>query len=212
MARGGISRAILFWVVVALAIIVPFLLFGEAIERATLGLLDRWGTQGATVALGALVLAALAADLVLPVPSSLVMIAAGTTLERWPAIALSTAGLSIGHLAGFWVGRLSRGDGLPQPNRGAVPTMLALAATRPVPVLAEALTLAAGRRGLSPWRFLAATVPANGAFAALCVGFGKAAAGHAAVVGLAIFAAATGALIVMTLRQKRSRVENGNPL
>jgi uncharacterized membrane protein YdjX (TVP38/TMEM64 family) len=68
-------------------------------------------------------------------------------------------GLLAGNLAGFWLGRaaLARLD----PRLPSTPTALLVLVTRPVPILAEALTIAAGASDLSLGRFLSAALAGN---------------------------------------------------
>lgn len=212
--EAGSSRArrrtVLFWTGIVAAVIVPFILFGAALEEASLGWIDavdRAGGWPSSVATAGLVFALLVADLVLPIPSSLVMIAAGAALSRELAIVVCAAGLTGGHLIGYTLGRLSRGSPGPLPPAAetdrAAPTLVALAATRPVPVLAEAMAVAAGRAGLSTLPVLLAIAPANLGFAAICVFLGEAAVHNAVIAGGIIALLALGAFIHTRFQRRR---------
>jgi uncharacterized membrane protein YdjX (TVP38/TMEM64 family) len=102
----------------------------------------------------------LVGDVVLPVVSSAIMLAhgwlfgvwGGTALNLLGSVACGIVGMAIGRLGGPWLNRL-----LPASEAARARALLArhgLAAlifTRPVPLLAETLALAAGAGGL-PWR------------------------------------------------------------
>lgn len=110
--------------------------------------LHRGGPPAALLGVGLLV-----ADLLLPVPSSLVMISLGALFGVAWGAALSLAGSVGAALAGFAIGR--RGDPLlarlvAPAERAAADRLLsrwgglAIAVTRPVPLLADAVVILAG--------------------------------------------------------------------
>lgn len=116
--------------------------------------LDRGGAGAALLGVGLLV-----ADAILPVPSSVVMIALGSLYGAPAGIALSLAGRTAMALAGFGLGRRGgwimhgvrhrdrqRAEALLE-RRGA----LAIVVSRPVPLLAETVTVLAGASQM-PWR------------------------------------------------------------
>ncbi len=146
-------------------ILVPFLIWGDRIETATASFLatnpGRWTTAAALAGL-------LGADIVLPVPSSLVSTAAGGLLGFFPGLATSFAGMSVGALLGYWLGRGARGagaldDAALAPARAARDRWgdWALVLFRPVPVLAEASVFLAGLTGVPLRRFVPLTFAAN---------------------------------------------------
>nr|WP_246438856.1 VTT domain-containing protein [Novosphingobium piscinae] len=133
----------------------------------------------------ALVAGLLALDPVLPVPSSIVAVAAGSALGTGIGALAIWIGLMAGALLGFWLGRrpgraLARRWLGPATLLGLEPKLrpigpLALLLSRPVPVVAEAVVVLAGAAQL-PWRlFLLAVVPANAALALVWAGLGAAA-------------------------------------
>lgn len=134
------NRITKFCIVLTIAIavpIVPFLLIGELPGERWLSAVDDNALWFGLFSTGLL-----AADVLLPVPSSIVITVMGARLDLVPAWGLAWIGLSLGNAIGYWVGRM-----WPQRLAGKVPeqpTFLALVISRPVPVLAEALTLAAG--------------------------------------------------------------------
>jgi uncharacterized membrane protein YdjX (TVP38/TMEM64 family) len=134
------------WLVVE-ALAVPLLVDPEAT-------LDRGGLGAAAVGFGLLV-----ADAVIPVPSSVVMIALGSLYGAPAGIALSLAGRTTMALVGFGLGRRSErvmerirpadrewAEALLE-RRGA----LAIVVSRPLPLLAETVTVLAGASRM-PWR------------------------------------------------------------
>ncbi len=124
--------------------------------------LDRAGAAGAAGA-AALGVGLLVADVFLPVPASLVMIAHGALFGVAGGTAVSLLGGLGASAVGFAVGR--RGSGwvrrwVPAGERRRADAALArwgdlaVVATRPVPVLAESLAVLAGTTALSWRRFL----------------------------------------------------------
>jgi uncharacterized membrane protein YdjX (TVP38/TMEM64 family) len=157
------------WIAVILAIpIVPFLGFGEAIEARFTGWLDATLPPGTAAAL---VIGLLAADILLPVPSSVVITFAGKILGFWGGMAASWCGMTAGALVAFGLVRvcgrpvvrrfastdeLNRVDALAR-RVGAFVLVLA----RPIPILAEASVLLMGTTSLAWWRFSVAVGLSN---------------------------------------------------
>jgi len=126
-------------------------------------------------ALAAAVFGLLAADLVLPVPSSVVLSIAGMK-AGWPLAALAGAGgMLAGNLAGYWLCRLS---GRKAFERFVTPAEAekfgrwldrygpaALVVSRLVPVMAETLSCLAGAARMSFGRFLGALLAGTLPFA-----------------------------------------------
>ena len=149
-------------------ILVPFVLWQDHaaiwVERAI-----RSGE--AAPAVGAAVIALLALDVVLPIPSNVVSTMAGVTLGLGPGIAVSAAGMTLGCVLGY---ALRYTCGFPLLRRLVSKPDLdhlcasfcrnapfALVAMRAVPVMAEASTLFAGVSGMSFSTYLAVTALAN---------------------------------------------------
>jgi uncharacterized membrane protein YdjX (TVP38/TMEM64 family) len=151
------ARLALLVLLVALAIIVPFLLWGEAITAAVQAFLQQ---AAARPALAALVLAGLlAVDIIAPIPSSLVGTACGVILGFGGGTLVGFTGLTISCAVGYALGRLCRtpatrlaGDAQMRRLEQAQARwgVWLLAALRPVPVLAEASVLVAGLTR-QPW-------------------------------------------------------------
>jgi uncharacterized membrane protein YdjX (TVP38/TMEM64 family) len=199
---GGLNLTAARWiltVVLLLAfILVPWLLFDEAITRMVGTAFASPAAHGPLAAL--LIVALLALDVLLPIPSSLVSVAAGALFGWLLGGLLIWLGMSLGCLLGYWLGA--------QAGRPLVRRLLgeaelekamrlsgrvdgpALALTRAVPVLAEATTLAAGAAGAPLDRFLVVTSLANAGIAAVYAGVGAAALSEGSF--LLAFAAAVG--------------------
>ena len=151
-----------------LFVLVPFALLGTWFEAVAIETVHasspRWLIAATIVAL-------LAVDIVLPVPSSVVSTAAGATLGFWSGLAASTLGMTVCCQIGYAIGRTSgravaaRFVGEPALAdverwvRGRGDWMLCV--VRPVPVLAEASVLLAGIARLGGARFTALTFLAN---------------------------------------------------
>ncbi|MDQ4134085.1 MAG: VTT domain-containing protein [Actinomycetota bacterium] len=152
----------------------------------------------------------LAVDIVLPVPSSVVMLAHGALFGVVPGAALSLlgrtgnaiAGVLIGRGAGGVVSRRSGRSGRPwgfdDARSAALVQRCGLAAvvlTRPIPVLAESTIVAAAAMGLSPAWVIGAAVLGALPEAVLYAVAGNAAASYAngAIVFVAVIALAAGA-------------------
>ena len=112
----------------------------------------------------------LVADIVLPVPSSVVMLAHGALFGVIPGAALSllgrtgnaVVGVFIGRGAGSLLSRRSRRRPAADSGNGAELVgrwgLAAVVFTRPIPVLAESTLVAAAAMGLSPFAVIAAGV------------------------------------------------------
>lgn len=160
-------------------ILIPFALFGPALDAAVTPWL-RAAPSGA-FALGSAAL--LAADFVLPVPSSVVATAAGARLGFELGALVVFGGLQLGcacaWAVGRWMGRaaIDRLVGEPEQRRarawlGGPGGLAALAASRAVPVLSEATTLLAGSVRVPFARFFAVTAAANAGLGLAYAGLG----------------------------------------
>ncbi len=164
---------------VALILLVPF-----AIATALGGWEHAPALPGGVGLAMAVVIGLLAADVVLPVPSSAVLIASGAALGPVLGAVAGTlgvvAGATVGYVLGARVGREPSGPDAARARRlvarwGAAAIVL----TRPVPLLAESTAIVAGTTRMPPGRFLAAVVAG-----ALPTGVGLALAGHAGTSSL----------------------------
>ena len=172
-------------------VLLPFAIAGRHADAFVTQMLA--GAADRPIVAAAVIAGALAADALLPVPSSLVATAAGYLLGFARGALASFAGLTAGSLIGYAVGRFAlpplgntvgrfamppRGDTV---GRFALPSLgnpgrrwgdWLVAVTRPVPVLAESATLLAGACRFPLRRFLAVSALSN-----LCVAIVYAVAG-----------------------------------
>lgn len=161
-------RALLLITVILAVPILPFVIFGDQLEARFAGWLDESlpPATGASIVVGLL-----AADIFLPVPSSIVSTFSGRMLGFWGGTGASWLGMTIGAGLAFWLVRfwgrplakrlagedeLARIDGL-----AARYGVLVLVLARPVPVFAEASVLLMASTQLAWWRFLLAVGLSN---------------------------------------------------
>ncbi|MCP3869199.1 MAG: VTT domain-containing protein [Gammaproteobacteria bacterium] len=153
-------------ILIALLIpIVPFILIGELPGERWLSANDDdallFGLTGAAL---------LAGDILLPIPSSIVGTLLGARLGFIGGFFWCWCGLVLANCIGYVTGRLllsRQTTSLPR-----TPTLLVLFCTRPVPVLAEAVTITAGagRMGFLP--FLLVTATGNAVYSLILAGNG----------------------------------------
>ncbi|MDO9313163.1 MAG: hypothetical protein Q7T97_01290 [Burkholderiaceae bacterium] len=133
---------------------VPFIVIGELPGERWLSASDDHSANFALVGAGLL-----AADVLLPIPSSVVGTMLGARLGWAAGWAATFAGLMAGQSAAYFVSRRllrQRNDALPE-----APTLAALFISRPVPVLAEAMVFSAGAARVSWPQFLVACGSGN---------------------------------------------------
>jgi uncharacterized membrane protein YdjX (TVP38/TMEM64 family) len=145
--------------------IVPFIVIGELPGERWLQAAPAHGLSFGAAGAGLLVL-----DILLPIPSSIVGALLGARLGFALGFAWTWGGLCIGHAIGFGIGRLA-------PTRLAnqyprVPSLALVFVSRPVPVLAEAVAIAAGVERLPALSFLASASLGNALYAAAITGSG----------------------------------------
>jgi uncharacterized membrane protein YdjX (TVP38/TMEM64 family) len=221
-APGRASRvqavrwAVLAAVLLAL-ILVPFAVAGTYMDAWSVARLQSLAGRPAVVA--ALVVALLAADVLIPVPSSVVATLAGALLGFAGGLLANLLGMGAGCVAAYAIGRWA---GAPAAGRivgaGQVARLHALARhhgdwslvlARPVPVLAEASTLLAGAAGMPFGRFMAVTTAANLGIAAAYAAIGAFAASMQSF--LLAFAGAilvpVAAKLLLRLRQRNAAPE-----
>ena len=117
--------------------IVPYLMIGELPGERWLSAADDNAWLFAFTGSGLLVL-----DVVLPIPSSIVITLLGSRLGFFEGWLGAWLGLSIGNLLGYAIGRLWPKKMTPEIPES--PTLIMLVLSRPVPILAEAMAIAAG--------------------------------------------------------------------
>lgn len=136
----------------------------EALELPLLTQPEGWLGE-ATVGTAALGVALLIADVLIPVPSTVVMpalghlygVAGGTALNFAGAFLASVVGFALGRQGGKWVERVvAHGEWARANARLERWGALAIVITRPVPLLAETMVIVAGGSNLSWPRLLIA--------------------------------------------------------
>ncbi len=186
--KSHLFRFIVLVLLVLLVPILPFAIVGEQSERWIIDnlLTGSYLTDGNLWALF-LVVAVLASDILLPVPSSGVMTFTGASLGWLKGSILCFVGLMLSCLIGYLLGRYF---GLPLVRRFVAadelqdmatrlnkPGLWVLAGFRGVPVLAEASVLVAGVVRMQPRRFWIAVTVANLCIALIYNGLGHYARG-----------------------------------
>ncbi len=153
--------------------IVPFLFLGESFEIRVREWfeIDSARSQVSDGVRMTFVVAVLATDIVLPIPSSAVSTWAGGTLGIWPATIVSWLGMTLGATLGFGLARLlgtqfaRRRAAAHDLDRMAALARkygpLALVLTRALPILAEACVLLMGASRLSWQRFFVPVAASN---------------------------------------------------
>lgn len=163
-------RKKLIYILIALfaAILVPFVLWEDAMNAWVAGMLQR---QGSKEWIFFLVAFLLMADLVLPVPSSIVSVSSGYLLGFAGGAAASWTGMTLGCVCGYALGRFA-GRGLLCRLLSAEEIGLAtqdferrgdwmVVASRPIPMLAEASVIVAGALGRPFGRFVVVCALSN---------------------------------------------------
>lgn len=176
--RWSVAAAVLI-----AAIVIPFMLWGEALEQ--LANSDLWAGR-TTAAIAFTGAALLAADVVLPVPSSLVGTILGTALGPWAGTLVGATGLTAGCLCGYALGRalgVRAGKFVGEAELRRATAWLerygiaALVVCRAVPVLAEASVIAAGALRMSVLPMFGATALSNLGISAVYATVGASASG-----------------------------------
>ncbi|MBI2689377.1 MAG: VTT domain-containing protein [Acidobacteria bacterium] len=181
-------------------ILIPFFLWEETFNGIATGIVERHrGEWWISPALAGL----LAADIFLPVPSSIVSTASGVLLGFLGGALTNSAGMTLGCWLGYRTGRVASGQADEQMRSlWARYGEWTLILTRAVPVLAEAAVLFAGMTAMPMRRFLLLTTLAN-------VGIGTlyAAVGAFAMEWNSFLGAFLGSLAVPALAQAIMRLE-----
>ncbi len=182
---------------IALITVLPFVVMGELPGEAWLS-----GREG-SLGVGALGAGLLAADIFLPIPSTVVGSLLGLRLGLWWGALWAWLGLVVGSVLGYGAGRLAlekAGMELPAWHTGLV-----LFVTRPVPILAEVVAIAAGAGHVPFSTFVIASVAGNAVFAFVLAASGAALMSESwAGVGLAVPMAlpVLGFLVLRRLRKR----------
>ncbi|MDX2187143.1 MAG: VTT domain-containing protein [Opitutaceae bacterium] len=196
--------------VLGCVILVPFFLWGTRLEG--------WGrevlaVEWTTPLAAALVVTLLGLDVLLPIPSSVVLVWSGYELGFGLGVLASWVGLTISLLAGWALGRatgaMRRAALLPEKERAQLELFLGrwgalgVALTRGVPVLAEAASFLSGYGSMRLRDVLLAGGIGNAALALAMAAFGAASGTHAWLgVSAALGMPALGWIAWRAFRQK----------
>lgn len=216
-SRGGVGRWLVVLAVLVVAVIVPFVLWEDTVNAAV----GRWlAAKPSGAAVAAVVVAALAADILLPIPSSVVATAAGSLLGVGWGTAANFVGLGVGAAIGYALGAAGR----PVALRFVGQTQLDLAQRlfvrrgdivvamfRPVPVLAEVSVVVAGLASMSVRRFATYAALANLGIAFAYAGLGAwaAAIGEMALAVAASLVLPGVAIVVGRIATRDDRAADG---
>ncbi len=172
MTQPNKKNTSLTWmIVVALAVpTIPFILLGWWLEPT----IESFATNAAAMQAWqstVVIIAALAVDIFLPVPSSVLLTFAGQSLGAWQGTMVGWLGLNVSAAIGFWtsrkfgpwvLARLSTEDAIADVQRLSRSSLwLTLIACRPLPILAEASVLLAGVNRVPPTQFWPPVLMAN---------------------------------------------------
>jgi uncharacterized membrane protein YdjX (TVP38/TMEM64 family) len=149
-------------------VIVPFVVAGDRFEVWSVQSLRSVAGHSGVVA--SIIVVLLAADVVLPIPSSVVSTSAGLLLGFGGGLAASAVGMTICAVVGYGLGRSAEpvarrfvgadeGEALDAALRRHGDWLIVM--TRPVPVLAESTVILAGLGKVPLARFLCLAVLAN---------------------------------------------------
>ena len=159
-----------FAVVILLALlipIIPFVIIGELPGQRWLSATDENAFLFGITGMGLLAL-----DVLLPIPSSIIGTMLGARLGFLPGLLGCWCGLVLGNGIGYLTGRLLLARFAPKIQHTPTPWLLFI--TRPVPVLAEALTFTAGAEKMKLSTFLQVSVIGNGVYSLALAGNGAA--------------------------------------
>jgi len=168
------TRLLVLLTFAAIAVpLVPFLLFGARLDRLVADWLD---PRPAPAILALLEVGVLAADIFLPVPSSMVATLGGAEFGIPLGTLCAFLGMTVGSLAGWWLGTTAGTRGLARLDAADRETLdrrqrqlgpLLVVLTRPLPLVAEAAAIMAGGTGMPLRDFLPAAASGNLAIALL---------------------------------------------
>lgn len=160
-----LRRALLILVCALLLPIVPYAIIGELPGELWLR-----GSGDSALRFGATGALLLTADVLLPIPSSVIGTLLGGRLGFSAGFAFTLAGLGVGQLVGYALGRL-------WPARwstelAAAPSFALVFLSRPVPVFAEAVAVAAGAARVPLGRYALSMLLGNALYALALAGNG----------------------------------------
>ena len=168
-----VMSAILF--VMMMIIIALFMMFEQQSFQLIVAVTDELSANGGYALLAVFLVAALACDIVLPIPSSIVAVVAASTLGMWFGAGVIWVGLMISCVIGYYLGAgsghfmlksMANSSDFERAKQFASKIGAgALVVMRGVPVLAETSTIAAGLVGFPVVRFVIVCALANAGLA-----------------------------------------------
>lgn len=192
--------------------IVPVVLLGESWAS---GFWEWAQGDAAPFWLALAAMALLAADIFLPVPSGPLLVFTAAQLGAAWAVGIGAVGLTLGAWLGYWAARLGgrrvalrwasqqeldRWESVFQ-NEGTWLLFL----TRPLPIVAEAVVLAAGLGRMPATRFLIVVAIANTLIAVVYAVLGQYAAENDIVLIVVVVVAAAPLVVMRLVRRRRTR-------
>lgn len=149
-------RIFMLWAAMTALVVIPFLIFGEDINRWILDAVDSTKDDRITVAL--LLFSVLALDIFFPVPSCLVSTLCAVLLGPWLGFSVSFSAMctsaAIGYLIGLGcaplAGKLMNASEESMDSYSDRMGAIYLLLLRPVPVLSECSAVYAGMRRVAP--------------------------------------------------------------
>lgn len=193
--------------------LVPFLLLGHWLEP----LIESQFSDAATVSnrwwTGLVIILGLTVDILLPIPSSVLLVFAGRTFGGLVGAAVGWLGLNLSAAVGFWISRRfgqsivarfsSRADVDDFALLDAKVGWWSLVACRPLPILAEASVIFAGLSDMRGHRFWPPIIFANGILALLYGMLGDYAARQQWFVTAVVVSMVLPALAIIFLRWRQ---------
>jgi uncharacterized membrane protein YdjX (TVP38/TMEM64 family) len=163
------KRALVVLMCALLVPIVPFVMIGEMPG-------ERWlnSAGGDSLRFGITGAGLLALDLLLPIPSSIIGALLGGRLGFVAGGLWCFLGLLTGHCIGYALGRLAPAHWTSLPIAKSSASWIALLLSRPIPVFAEALALAAGAERMPLSAFVGSVAIGDAIYAAALAADGAA--------------------------------------
>ncbi len=150
LANKSLRRAAVLFLGVLAVSIVPFLVAGEWIEVQVSQLLEQISEPHTLFIVG---IGLLVADVLLPIPSSFVSVGLCWSLGSWLGGLAITLGMTMSFMSGYWIGsafssfaqkRIPRAEAVKFFGITRNRPLIAIAITRPLPVLSEAIAMMSG--------------------------------------------------------------------
>lgn len=179
--RWPIALTYAAWIAILIAIsALPYIFFDGDFTRIVEQAMTEESSRIAAASIGIVLLVA---DLLLVIPSGLIIALMAALLGGVIGAIVGAIGLSLACALGFWIGRSIKGDFSDNPAEQRQFTyakdlirrngVIILSACRPIPVLAELSVIAAGALGLPMRSVMMATVLANVGLASVYAGLGS---------------------------------------